>query len=219
MERSERLEVINTLLESGKSDEAILNYFTNDLELDIKVDTLKKDIREVRKQNEDPQGEDDSKQNDGDKDAGEDKEATQAPKPPTQEEKVKAAKADDEANIEALMEAIKGDRLEEIVEDAKDKLKGPDHDRFTRLVNVAKARIALEVSNQKAQDAKKERAKFIKDLGKHVGPAIKDLENAQASIIKAIKFKRQSGKNVRALVSVNKVLTRQLKSLSRQVND
>lgn len=229
MEKSERLELIATLVESEKTDAEIKEYFRETLNLELSDSTLYRDIKQVRdsiapppedtqsppppteEPNENDGDQGDENENEGDKD---EEESTEKDAELSEEEK----KAEEEATIEALIEAIKEDRAEELLESAQKEFDPINFINFKRLLNVAKGRVELEVSKQKAEEARKERKKFVSDLGKNVNPAIKSMEKAQKEIANAIKFKRKQGKNVRALVGVSKVLTRQIKVLERQID-
>lgn len=228
MEKSERLELIATLVESEKTDAEIKEYFRETLNLELSDSTLYRDIKQVRdsiapppEDTQSPPPTEDPNENDGDQgdenenDGDEEEEgSTENEAELSEEEK----KAEEEATIEALIEAIKEDRAEELLESAKKEFDPINFINFKRLLNVAKGRVELEVSKQKAEEARKERKKFVSDLGKNVNPAIKSMEKAQKEIANAIKFKRKQGKNVRALVGVSKVLTRQIKVLERQID-
>ena len=224
MERSERLELISTLVDAEKSDDEIKGYFKDTLNLELSESTLYRDIKEVRKnqsastpedpvETPDPSSSEEEQPNPDDEE-DQDEEDSEEDKEPSEDEK----KAEEEATIKGLIEAIKEDREEELLESAQKELQPINFVNFKRLLNIAKGRVELEVSKMKAQEAKKDRAKFISDLDKNVGPAIKSIEKAQSEIQKAIKFKRKNGKNVRALVGIHKVLNRQIKTLGRQVN-
>ncbi len=225
MERSERLELISTLVDAEKSDDEIKGYFKDTLNLELSESTLYRDIKEVRKnqpastpedseEDQEPTSGEEEQPSPGDEDDQDEEDSEEEDQEPTEDEK----KAEEEATIKGLIEAIKEDRAEDILESAQEELDPINFVNFKRLLNIAKGRVELEVSKMKAQEAKKDRAKFISDLDKNVGPAIKSIEKAQSEIQKAIKFKRKNGKNVRALVGIHKVLNRQIKTLGRQVN-
>lgn len=215
MDKSERLELIQTLVESGKTDEEILKYLKETVNLTLSDTTLKKDIKDVREQfdavpEQEPIEEEIAQSSEQEPESQEELEAD-AESGPSQED-------EDESTIELLKSQLKQGQEDELWEDAKEKLDKVAYERFTRLVAVAKGRIDLEISEKKKEQALDDLSKFRANLAKSVDPAIGALEEAQGYLKRAIQFKRKEGKNVKTLTAVSKVLNRQIKALDRQIS-
>lgn len=235
MDKGQRIEIAVSQIEAGKTDEEILSYLTDELKLDLTEKTLKNDIKEAHefiatqsvgddsKGTEKPQettestGEEGSETTDTDTEdtSGNDQDEEDDQEEETEEVEEEDQEPQDEKEARIVDEVKariqQGDEEAEILEDIT-----KDHgEMFARkMLFRAQGSIELEEMQVKAEDAKKQRDKYLGELNKFVGPAIKHLEKAIECLEQARKFAAKNGKSATRFSAHGKVLTRTLKSLN-----